>query len=572
MVAEFALAGVLIATSMAVALAALMILHLLVRRRGTSEAPGLFHATEDDAVFLFDDETLVDASDSARSLLDTIGGEGSNWARLSSWLAPRFPGLEEEFRSLAERGHFELHADTPPVLTLRAEWRHGLARIILHDPEAEGRHVAVERLSYRAAEDELHRLRRTLERAPFPVWHESAAGVITWANPAYLMLASARDAEAGVLTWPLPRLFPEAATQPDDVDAESKAISAGVQAPGVGSADPAARPRRMSISGTFGRRWFDCTTFAEADGEMMCFAQPVDGEVRAETALNDFVKTLTQTFASLPVGMAIFDRRRRLQMFNPALTDLTTLDPAFLSSRPTLEQVFDALRDCQMIPEPKDYRSWRESLTEADRAAAAGQFEETWSLTTGQTYRVTGRPHPDGAVAFLIEDISAEISLTRHFRAEIEIGQAVLDSLSEAVAVFSSAGILVMANSAYSRLWSEDPDTGITGSGMRDVLALWQSRAHPGPQWDELRTLIDAGGPRLEWHGPIHLRDGRHLVCRLTPLSGGATLVGFSEATHGTDGAVVAAVSTPLAGSDDKPRRPRKLAASSATRSSRASA
>ena len=62
-----------------------------------------------------------------------------------------------------------------------------------------------------------------------------------------------------------------------------------------------------------------------------------------------------------------------------------------------------------MMPEPKDYRSWRQQMSDLEAAAQNGTYEETWALPTGQTYRVTGRPHPDGAVALLFEDISAEV-------------------------------------------------------------------------------------------------------------------------------------------------------------------
>ena len=56
-------------------------------------------------------------------------------------------------------------------------------------------------------------------------------------------------------------------------------------------------------------------------------------------------------------------------------------------------------------------------------AATDGRYQETWSLENGQTYSIRGRPHPDGATAFLIEDITAEVTLTRNFRAELEQSQ-----------------------------------------------------------------------------------------------------------------------------------------------------
>jgi len=104
------------------------------------------------------------------------------------------------------------------------------------------------------------------------------------------------------------------------------------------------------------------------------------------------------------------------------------------------------------MPEPKNYKTWRHRMADLISAAETGQFEETWSLETGQTYRVTGRPHPDGAIAFLLEDISTEVLLTRNFRAELEMGQSLVDTFDDALAVFSHAGVLTFSNKAYELL------------------------------------------------------------------------------------------------------------------------
>ena len=171
------------------------------------------------------------------------------------------------------------------------------------------------------------------------------------------------------------------------------------------------------------------------------------------------IRDRTKTFADLPTGLAIFDRERNLQLFNPALIDLTGLSAGFLTGRPTLFDFLDKLRDARMVPEPKDYRSWRQQMNNLEAAAATGHHVETWSLPGGQTYRVTGRPHPDGAVAFLFEDITSEISLTRKFRAELTLGAHVLDGLEDALAVFSPSGQMLLSNRSYVALWGEKSET-----------------------------------------------------------------------------------------------------------------
>ncbi len=547
MMQQIALATVMVATSLAAAFAALLGMHGFLRYRAGQAArrEATRPAADEDAVLLFDDEALVDASETARSLLAALPPGTSEWARFAAWASARFPAFAAQMAGLCEVGRLRLESATAQPIVLKAEWLDGLARISLLDPRAEGRTVPVERLSLAATEEELTQLRRIIDAAPLPVWRETDAGEVVWANQSYLQRAA--DA-AGVapLTWPLPRLFEiprpaSAATRPARVSgAAPPSDDVGEDAPQPGAdpgrSSPAAGPslrRALDRGPDGGRLSFDCFTADDREGGRLCYALPADAAERAEAALADLVQTLSRTFAHLPVGLAVFDRKRRLQLFNPALTDLTTLPPEFLSARPGFEQFFDALRARQMIPEPKDYRAWRHGLTGIERAAASGHYQEIWSLTTGQTYRVTGRPHADGAVAFLIEDVSAEVSLTRRFRAEIETGQAVIDSLVEAIAVFSPAGVLVMANAAYAEMWGTDPETGLGETGVAEALRLWKAMAHPSPHWAELRTLIGAGGPRRNWEGMIQLRDGRHTLCRLTPLAAGATLVGFRPAVSG---------------------------------------
>src|SRR5699024_6571367 len=132
-------------------------------------------------------------------------------------------------------------------------------------------------------------------------------------------------------------------------------------------------------------RWFDCHLRPASEGRMV-FAVTADSTVRAERSLREFVQKLTKTFADLPVGLAIFDRQRNLQLFNPALIDLTGVATGFLTARPTLYAFLDRLREARMMPEPKDYPSWRNKIISLEAAAASGHHVETWTLPGGQTY------------------------------------------------------------------------------------------------------------------------------------------------------------------------------------------
>lgn len=497
------LAATLVAASVASGFAALLILSSLGadrRRRAHAALEGSVEPT----VFLFDDRELVDATQPARSLLDRIGGQGSSWDRLVAHVAPRIPDFVTRMATLAETGEVSLRASGDPNFRVHAEYLRGVARLTLTDLSCEGQGVIVDALSFHALEDELGSLREILGAVPMPIWRTGAGGEVLWANQRYLALAADLAGDED-LVWPLPVLF--------DISPE---------------AERTGLPKRLRPAAPAGRAasWHDCHSLPSGAGHLH-FALPADGIVKAESALRDFVQTLTKTFAQLPIGLAIFDRQRQLTLFNPALMDLTALGSDYLSARPTLFSFLDRLRDARIIPEPKDYASWRQKMMNLEKAASSGQYEETWSLATGQTYRVSGRPHPDGAVAFLIEDITAEISLTRRFRSEVVLSQSALDALDEAIAVFSAAGDLLLSNTAYSALWQIDPGATLGSMSVIDCMRHWQSRSQPTPVWGDLRDFITEPRDASEWDADVTMVDGSRLRCLIRPIAGGATMISF---------------------------------------------
>ena len=459
----------------------------------------IFTDTGAACVFLFDRTELIDATEDARALLAVSSAPGDAWTRFLAFVLPRFPGFQEKFARLDEIGRLTLTSGGAQPLTLRAEWRGGLARIVLREPGSAAARSPADALSQRAMEDEIETLRGTMDHAPFPAWRQDPAGAVVWANRAYLDLAALRRPGGEALPWPLPQLFPRGE-------------------PGWSAVRQRAS---LTLPTATGPRWFDLQAFAQSTDEVV-FALPADAAVDAETSLRSFLQTLTKTFAHLAIGLAIFDRQRQLALFNPALIDLTGLAPEFLSARPTLFAMLDAMRERQMIPEPKDYKGWRNEMIALEQAASSGQYEETWSLPNGQTYRVIGRPHPDGAVALLFDDISAETTLTRRFRADLELGRAVVDTLDEAIVVFSPTGRLVLSNAAYTRLWGGEPADIASAAGH------WQTRAAPGPIWAAARAFVTHAEPRSPWVGEARLSDGRLLSCRFSSLPGGASLIGFT--------------------------------------------
>lgn len=489
-------------------LASLGGLFLLVAFQGTRTRPksSIFEDRQRGTLFLFDGEALVDCTPGGRAVLAASPAPGGAWSKLLAHLSVNFPDLDQKLALLPTEGSITLASedDIGLPLLLQAELRGGLTHITLIDPETDGTASRQDPMTHRAMTEELAFLRSMLAKAPMLAWREREDGDVVWANANYILKAADLLPQGKDLSWPLPRLF------------EKTAISQG------------ARGQRQTLRFPDGSAaWFDLVSMADGAGRRV-YAIPADAAVQAEVTLRDFMQTLTKTFAHLPIGLAIFDSHRQLQLFNPALLDLTGLPPDFLSMRPSLLSVLDALRDRSMVPEPKDYRGWRRQIMDLERAATSGVYEETWSLPGGQIYKVIGRPHPNGALALMLEDISNEVSRTRRYRADLELGQAVIDSMDEAIAVFSETGQLVMTNASYARLWGHDPSEDLSGGTIRVLSAHWRQQSAPNKVWSEVEDFVGIIGDRENWSGEARLLDGRMISCRFRPLSGGATLVGFS--------------------------------------------
>lgn len=453
-------------------------------------------------IFLYRGDRLVDATPPARSIL--AGCAGTGLPALKSWLAQRFDDLGPLDGVASSGASVTLNArsgaGSSRMRLLAEETADGSLRLTLVRPDSEASGIVVDSLSQHAMEEELALLRGIVEAAPMLILRRDAQGSVIWANATYLEAASQDD---GPVTWPLPEILVTDATTD-------------------GAAGKAHRAHTLTGSEL---HWFDCHHRSDDSGTTT-FALPADAEVQAEQSLREFLQTLTKTFADLPIGLAIFDRERQLQLFNPALIDLTGLSAGFLTSRPSLYSVLDQLRELRMVPEPRDYRSWRKQITTLESAASAGYHVETWSLPGGRTYRVTGRPHPGGAVAFLFDDITSEITLTRKFRADLTLGSQVLDGLGHALIVFNAVGQVVMSNAPYEALWGPPPER------LPDALRIWQGEWEEAPGLKELEAALGAETLPDGGRGILFHPDGEGVLgWTVTALPGGKRMARFKQTT-----------------------------------------
>ena len=444
--------------------------------------------------FLFDRDILRHSSESAQRLHSLHSGRDT-WENLHRLLVDRFPDFPATMHDAIGTVSFEA----------AMQGDGGTVRLMQNGSftEVEIKEMDPRPASELSAESIVENLQRASDTTPHPVWQLAADGQVIWHNKAYDTLFRKLHGAA-----PTPDRMVFASIDDDCGPHGRKRVSA-----------------QTEISGK--KNWYEVS--AVTAGKITVFhAVDVNAVVSSEIAQRNFVQTLAKTFAQLSSGLAIFDRHQQLALFNPALIDLTNLPADFLTARPTLISFFDRLRENRRMPEPKNYRSWRQQIADVIAAATDGRYQETWTLESGQTFRVRGRPHPDGAIAFLIEDISAEVSLTRNFRAELELGQSLMDTFDDALAVFSSTGVLSFCNKSYRTLWRLDPDNSFADVTLADSVAAWKGLCKPGARWAAMADVIMDYKQRDHWDMQAKMLSGERVLCRVSRIASGATVVRFS--------------------------------------------
>lgn len=429
--------------------------------------------SSDETVFLFKGSALIDTD---RCSARTPSSEDFDWAAFRRWLSPRFPAIPD-IPSMVEEPT-EIAARDDPA-----------ARLVFEPGPEESNTLRV-RLCDAGLSDpsQRHELRLQMltglthiaqsHGCPYPMWRLDLSGQVLWRN------AACKGRFDTLPDLPLPEGGQQRSDQIDVLNPKTEAEES-----------------------------YEIHSVAQPDG-FAFYAIETTRARTAEAARVDFIQTLTKTFAHLTVGLAVFDRRRQLVLFNPALTDLTRLAPDFMATKPSLNAFFDRLRDGHVMPEPRDYTDWRRQIDDMLSSAEDGLYKETWSLPSNVTYKVTGRPHPDGAVAFFFEDISADVQQSRRHQSEMSTRDAMIEALDQAVMIVCPDDRISLCNSAFRQLVGIAPDRALTDLRLTEALKSGQAEM-PHPRfWKELNKLIRTTKTRGSLgQGPI--LDDRPLAARV---------------------------------------------------------
>jgi signal transduction histidine kinase len=436
-----------------------------------------------------------------------------------SWLEPaQAVRLEKATARLLSRGE----AFAAAVVSL--DGRHleidgrpvsGSAVMRIRNVSGERLQLAELRDQFAQAERGLDGLRRALEAADMPAWTRDAEGRIAWCNIPYARAVDAPDDQAAIDQGG--ELFDPAARR--DAAAAVK--------------DQGAWKRRASAVVGGERRTFEAVearTAAGSAGVARDVSEIAALQAEMERNEDDYSRMIDR----LATAVAIFDKSKRLTLYNAAYRQIWSLEPAFLDQRPTDGEVLDRLRAKRQLPEQADFRAWKVSQLSAYQAIEPS--ETVWHLPDGRALRVVTSPNPKGGVTYLYDDATQSYALASQVNALTHVQGETLDALKEGVAAFGADGRMKLFNPAFAELWRFDPAALRDRPHIDEVASACKPLCRDPALFDELRAMIVDLPEHRESHAArVERTDGLILDCAGLPLPDGATLMTSLDVTAGVN-------------------------------------
>ena len=355
-----------------------------------------------------------------------------------------------------------------------------------------------------------------LGKAPFISWRLSSSGRLQWVNDAYMQAVEAKTLDQ-VLDRQI-MLDKEIVAHAQKVRDGGKEIVETRHVPIEGNRR-ALRVLMFPLSGGVGGMAFDVTE-----------------EESARETLDRHVKAHDETLNNVADAVAIFSGDRKLTFYNRAFMDMFELDPAWLMGNPHHGELLDHLREKRMSPINQDYARWRKDELGYDKGGSKSLIaEDLWILpkNDGRSIKVTRQKHPLGGILLLLKDITDELELKAKYTSLINIQEATLDKLHEAVAVFGPDGSLSLSNTAFEQLWNIKAEKLTDNPEFQDVVELCAPLFHDKSVWSAIegRVTNPSSDARQEFRGEMKRADGSMVTFLTQPLPDGQTLIAFVDVT-----------------------------------------
>ncbi|MET0639338.1 MAG: ATP-binding protein [Hyphomicrobium sp.] len=436
--------------------------------------------------------------------------------RFGDWLqAPSAQALKASLDNLFANGRaFSVILKTIAGGTLEAEGRAAGGRAVLRFKDVSTYKAQIARIDEQHANlaRDIRSSRALLDTLPMPAWLRDAGGRLVWVNAAYVKAVEAKS-ELEVLERQIELLESRQRKQ------VAKAVSAGERY----------NARVHLIAG--GQRKPHDIVILPVDGMTAGAAVDVTEIETAQGELDRQIAAYDRTLDRVETAVALFDRDQKLVFYNAAFTKLWSLDPEWLSARPTDSDILDRLREIGVLPPVVSHRDWKAQVLASSRTGTP--LEDDWHLTDGRIINVIAEQRADGGVTYLFADDTDRIALESRYNAFIDVQRETLDSLKEGVGVFGTDGRLKLFNRAFCEIWKILPRKLNEGPHIGEIIAAVQALYPDAGTWMRIGRAVTAFQDERETlAGQMDRTDHLVIDYALMPLPDGATLLTFADVTN----------------------------------------
>lgn len=435
--------------------------------------------------------------------------------RFGQWLeTPSADMLKALLDKLFANGRsFSIILKTTAGGKLEAEGRAAGGRAVLRFKDVSPYKAEIARIEeqHAALARNIRSSRALLDTLPMPVWLRDPAGHLIWVNAAYVKAVEA-SSELEVLEQQIELLETRQRKQVAKTVAAGESYKSRVHLIASGQRKPHDIVI-LPVEGMMAGAAIDVTDIETAQGEL-------DRQVAAYDRTLDRVET----------AVALFDRDQKLVFHNAAFTKLWSLDPKWLSTRPSDSDILDRLREISVLPPVISHRDWKVQVLATSRTGTP--LEDIWHLTDGRIVKVIAEQRADGGVTYLFADETDRIALESRYNAFIDVQRETIDSLKEGVAVFGTDGRLKLFNRAFCDIWHVLPRKLNELPHIGEIIAAVQTLYPDAGTWLRIGCAVTAFQDEREtFSGQMDRTDHFVIDYALMPLPDGATLLTFADVT-----------------------------------------
>lgn len=199
------------------------------------------------------------------------------------------------------------------------------------------------------------------------------------------------------------------------------------------------------------------TPVVDDEGNIFLFGRLYDKttETELKTKVNHLELGIKEILTNISVAASLFDKHRRLRFYNQAFVNLWGLTPDYLDTAPDHVDILDKLQASRLIPESRDYKSWREQVLLPYRDIKA-HYEDIWYTPQNKTIKCSVSAYSDGGIVCLQENVTDYILLEQSHHILTDNLRNTLNALDEGIILCDASGRIKVTNTKITDIFAQD--------------------------------------------------------------------------------------------------------------------